>query len=167
MFECRLIWVLIMPPAHQGLVKPWASRRLSHLQGLLHLTQLTRLEMQTWGDSWTPGCLLMSVVGQLTTLRCLRLPTLADWPSPSALSTLGYSALKQHSFSFSGILTAVAYIPMSSCCSDEAHVLSIKGQLFSLLPPVSACTHLHWSICELHSEKALRQVRRVCSYIAY
>lgn len=59
----------------------------------MHLTNLARLELHTAGVSWAPGCLLMSVVGQLTTLRCLRLPTLADWPSPSPLSTLRYSTL--------------------------------------------------------------------------
>lgn len=63
------------------------------VQGLLHLTSLRRLTLTTCYVSPASAARLLSMVVQLTTLRFLGLPALADWPSPSPLSALRYQHL--------------------------------------------------------------------------
>ena len=73
---------------HTRLTRTLALQSTSRVQGLVHLTRLTRLEISLSWSSWASGTLLLGVVGQLTTLRSLHLPALADWPLHSPLSTL-------------------------------------------------------------------------------
>jgi hypothetical protein len=60
------------------------------LQGLLHLTSLTRLTGRC-----EMGKTLLDVVAELTSLRALQLPPLKDWPEPSPLSTLRQGTFKR------------------------------------------------------------------------
>ena len=77
---------------------PEALMSPSCLQGLAHLTNLTRLTIRT---SDVIGCQPLSVIAGLTSLRCMRLPSP---PDPLPLSSLRCNAHNRFAITHSSIL---------------------------------------------------------------